>query len=113
MNKTEVRFNMNKHQHLATAALVGALVALTAIPASATAPAVTLHLDGTHSVDGDYHQGSFTAPAPLCSSGTWLGNGGGAYAPRADQASREQQIAVANKVYADRGLQPWQCGWAA
>ena len=77
MNKTEVRFNMNKHQHLATAALVGALVALTAIPASATAPAVTLHLDGTHSVDGDYHQGSFTAPAPLCSSGTWLGNGGG------------------------------------
>jgi len=46
-------------------------------------------------------------------SQTWLGNGGGAYAPRADQASREQQIAVANKVYADRGLQPWQCGWAA
>ena len=44
---------------------------------------------------------------------TWLGAGGGAYAPRADLASRTQQIAVANTVYADRGLQPWQCGWAA
>jgi len=68
---------MNKQQLLATAALIGLLVALTAIPASATVPAVTFHLDGTHAVDGDYHQGSFTAPAPLCSSGTWLGNGGG------------------------------------
>jgi uncharacterized protein YabE (DUF348 family) len=44
---------------------------------------------------------------------TWLGNGGGAYAPRADLASRAQQIAIANKVYAARGLQPWGCGWAA
>jgi len=44
---------------------------------------------------------------------TWTGNGGGQYAPRADQASREQQIAIANKVYADRGLQPWECGHAA
>jgi resuscitation-promoting factor RpfB len=44
---------------------------------------------------------------------TWNGNGGGQYAPRADLASRSQQIAIANKVYADRGLQPWQCGWAA
>jgi uncharacterized protein YabE (DUF348 family) len=44
---------------------------------------------------------------------TWLGAGGGQYASRADLASRTQQIAVANKVYADRGLSPWQCGWAA
>jgi len=46
-------------------------------------------------------------------SQTWLGAGGGAYAPRADLASRTQQIAVANTVYADRGLAPWGCGWAA
>jgi uncharacterized protein YabE (DUF348 family) len=46
-------------------------------------------------------------------SGTWLSSGGGNYAGRADLASREQQIAVANRVYASRGLQPWQCGWAA
>src|ERR1700712_129341 len=43
-------------------------------------------------------------------SGTWLSNGGGAYAPRADLATREQQIAIANKVYAARGLSPWACG---
>jgi resuscitation-promoting factor RpfB len=44
---------------------------------------------------------------------TWLGNGGGAFAPRADLASRTQQIAIANKVYAARGLAPWGCAWAA
>jgi uncharacterized protein YabE (DUF348 family) len=43
-------------------------------------------------------------------SGTWLSNGGGAYAPRADLATREQQIAIANNVYAARGLSPWACG---
>jgi resuscitation-promoting factor RpfB len=44
---------------------------------------------------------------------TWQGAGGGQYAPTANLASRTQQIAIANKVYADRGLQPWQCGHAA
>jgi uncharacterized protein YabE (DUF348 family) len=44
-------------------------------------------------------------------SGTWTSNGGGAYAPRADLASREQQIAIAEKVAAGRGYSPWPvCG---
>jgi uncharacterized protein YabE (DUF348 family) len=44
-------------------------------------------------------------------SGTWLSNGGGSYAQRADLASREQQIAVANRLYAARGSSPWPvCG---
>jgi uncharacterized protein YabE (DUF348 family) len=43
--------------------------------------------------------------------GTWASNGGLAYAPRADLASREQQIAVANRLYAARGSSPWPvCG---
>jgi resuscitation-promoting factor RpfB len=43
--------------------------------------------------------------------GTWLSNGGGAYAQRADLATREQQIAVANRLYAARGASPWPvCG---
>ncbi len=43
--------------------------------------------------------------------GTWLSNGGGKYAPRADLASRAQQIAVANRLYAARGSSPWPvCG---
>jgi resuscitation-promoting factor RpfB len=40
---------------------------------------------------------------------TWLGNGGADFAARADLASREQQITVANRLYAKSGLQPWGC----
>lgn len=40
-------------------------------------------------------------------SATWLGSGGGAYAPRADLATREQQIAVAERLRAARGFSPW------
>lgn len=39
--------------------------------------------------------------------GTWLGNGGGAYAPTANLATKEQQIAIASKVQAARGWSPW------
>jgi uncharacterized protein YabE (DUF348 family) len=42
---------------------------------------------------------------------TWLGAGGGQYAPRADLATREQQIAVAEVLYSQRGLSPWACGY--
>jgi uncharacterized protein YabE (DUF348 family) len=44
---------------------------------------------------------------------TWIGAGGGAYAPNASLASKAQQIDIANRVYAQRGLSPWGCGWAA
>ena len=45
------------------------------------------------------------------SSSTWLGYGGGAYAPRADLASKSQQIAVAEKVLAAQGKGAWPtCG---
>jgi uncharacterized protein YabE (DUF348 family) len=40
---------------------------------------------------------------------TWLGAGGGQFAPRADLASREQQITVANRIYATSGLSQWSC----
>lgn len=43
--------------------------------------------------------------------GTWTGNGGGQYASRADLATREQQIAIAEVLYSHRGLSPWPvCG---
>ncbi|MGW6141717.1 transglycosylase family protein [Streptomyces sp. NPDC055140] len=38
---------------------------------------------------------------------TWEGYGGLDFAPRADQASRSQQIAVAEKVLADQGPRAW------
>jgi len=45
--------------------------------------------------------------------GTWLGAGGGTYAQRADLATKYEQITIAERVYADRGLSPWACGYAA
>jgi hypothetical protein len=45
------------------------------------------------------------------SASTWLASGGGTYAPRADLASREQQIAVAERVLAAQGAGAWPvCG---
>ncbi|MFF2660331.1 transglycosylase family protein [Kitasatospora sp. NPDC058032] len=45
---------------------------------------------------------------------TWRENGGLAYAPRPDLASREQQIAVADRLADRRGLKPWPvCGTRA
>lgn len=43
------------------------------------------------------------------SSSTWLANGGADFASRADLASREQQITVANRLYAKNGLRDWTC----
>ncbi len=42
---------------------------------------------------------------------TWERNGGLRYAPRADLATREEQIAIAESVRAARGVSPWPvCG---
>lgn len=41
------------------------------------------------------------------SASTWRAYGGSAYAPTADQASREQQIAVAGKVQGAQGWGAW------
>lgn len=40
---------------------------------------------------------------------TWLENGGGEFAPTANLATREQQIEIAERLYAVRGDKPWQC----
>lgn len=42
---------------------------------------------------------------------TWTGHGGGEFAPSADQATREQQIIVAERVLASQGKGAWPtCG---
>ena len=43
---------------------------------------------------------------------TWRAYGGQAYAPRADLATREQQIAVAEKTLAGQGWAAWTCAYA-
>ena len=42
-------------------------------------------------------------------AGTWLANGGGQYAPTADQATPSQQNEIAYQTYQSRGWQPWAC----
>jgi uncharacterized protein YabE (DUF348 family) len=46
---------------------------------------------------------------------TWLEYGGEEFASRADLATKEQQIIVAERLYAKEGLAPWHCarllGW--
>ena len=44
---------------------------------------------------------------------TWLSVNGDDFAPRADKATRAEQITVSNRLYAKRGLQPWSCRHAA
>ena len=44
---------------------------------------------------------------------SWLAMGGDDFAPRADLASRAEQITVANRYYAVAGLSPWGCAHAA
>jgi hypothetical protein len=45
------------------------------------------------------------------SSSTWLGHGGGQYAPRADLAAPAEQIAVAERVLSTQGAGAWPtCG---
>ncbi len=44
---------------------------------------------------------------------SWRAMGGTDFAPRADLASRAEQITVANRYYARAGLQPWGCRHAA
>ena len=39
--------------------------------------------------------------------GAWLSNGGAAYAPLPSDATRQQQILIAEKVRAGRGFSPW------
>lgn len=40
-------------------------------------------------------------------TGTWLGNGGGVYAPEAYLATPHDQLVVAYHTWQARGWQPW------
>lgn len=44
---------------------------------------------------------------------SWLAMGGDDFAPRADLASRAEQITIANRYYERAGLSPWGCRHAA
>ena len=96
---------------LGMAVVTGALVALPVGLATGTASAATHNWDGVaqcesggnwaiNTGNGFYGGLQFTQQ-------TWAGFGGTQYAPRADLATREQQIAVAEKVQAAQGWGAW------
>ncbi|MYV69047.1 LysM peptidoglycan-binding domain-containing protein [Streptomyces sp. SID2131] len=111
-----------KHRRPSKAAQVAALVGVTGVAVAAplmtagTASAATAsewdrvaqcESGGNWSINtgnGFYGGLQFT-------NSTWAAFGGTAYAPRADQASKSQQIAVAEKVLAGQGKGAWpSCG---
>ena len=52
-----------------------------------------------------------TSDASVSAYPTWRAYGGNSYAPSADQASREEQIAVAKKLQREQGWRAWpSCG---
>ena len=55
-----------------------------------------------------YPHGTWTGGLGIYNQ-TWLGWGGGEFAPTAGQATKEQQIIVAERIAADIGYSAWGC----
>ena len=86
---------------------IGAVVPASAAPISTWNDIAQCESSGNwHINTGNGYYGGLQFDIP-----TWLSNGGGQYAPRADLATKAQQIDIANRVYAHRGLTPWQCAY--
>lgn len=102
--------------HAATEAALQAAAQAAAVAAaqraSALAPHTGVNWDGIASCETGGNWGmrgsSFSGGLGFANS-TWRSFGGGEFAPNAGMASREQQIAVAERVYARYGLSGWGC----
>ncbi|AXI78584.1 LysM peptidoglycan-binding domain-containing protein [Peterkaempfera bronchialis] len=89
-------------------------------PAAAAAPASSDRADW-HRIAGcesggrwDINSGNGYYGGLQMTQGTWENYGGRHFAPRADLATREEQIAVGERIVEARGLTPWPvCGRAS
>jgi hypothetical protein len=91
------------------AAAIG--VGLLAAPASAAEHDWTGVAECESSGDWSINTGNGYYGGLQFASPTWLGHGGGEFAPRADLASPAQQIAVAERVLLTQGVGAWPtCG---
>ncbi len=93
-----------------SAGLAGTL--LTAAPASAASVA-TWDKMAQCEASGDWslNKGGLYYGGLQFLTSTWLAYGGGAYAPRADLATKKEQILTAEKLLADQGPSAWpHCG---
>jgi hypothetical protein len=100
------------------AGIVGAAVAAPLLSATSASAASTFTWDrvaqcesssnwANHDSGHNGHYGGLQF-----SPSSWAAAGGKKYAPRADHATRNQQIQVANKLLAMQGPSAWQCAHA-
>jgi hypothetical protein len=100
---------------LRKAAVVAAATVAVAAPISSTVSSANAATDRTWNrlagceSGGNWHinTGNGYYGGVQFSEGTWLAYGGGTYAHRADLASREHQIAIAEKVLKGQGWGAW------
>ncbi|MEZ0069007.1 LysM repeat protein [Streptacidiphilus sp. MAP12-20] len=110
------RIRVNKAKALvATTGVAGAAVALPFVGASSASAASVSTWDKVAQCEsgGDWsiNTGNGYYGGLQFSAGTWRAYGGGAYASTADQASKGQQISIAEKVLAGQGPGAWPvCG---
>jgi resuscitation-promoting factor RpfA len=97
-------------------ARIGIAAAAVTVPLMLAAPAqaVPVHQDPWDNVAQCESSGNWNANTGngyygglQFSSGTWRSFGGGAYASTANQATRSQQIAIAEKVLRAQGWKAW------
>jgi LysM repeat protein len=93
---------------LATAPLV-ALIPLANAPAAGAATTATWDRLARCESGGNWHinTGNGYYGGLQFSYSTWLSNGGGKYASRADRATKGEQIAIAERLLDARGWAPW------
>ena len=102
-------------KHLVIAALVVLGMTLLVNPTTGVAYADGMNWDAVAQCEsgGNWHANTgngFYGGLQFTNS-TWQAYGGGAYASQANYASREQQIAVAERVYQSQGSGAWPvCG---
>ncbi|MBV9823703.1 MAG: transglycosylase family protein, partial [Actinobacteria bacterium] len=100
----------------AGALAVGAAAAVTVTAAGGTAHAATAHnWDGVARCESggnwSINTGNGYYGGLQFSRSTWLAYGGGAYAPRADLASKSAQITIAERTLRGQGVGAWPvCG---
>jgi nucleoid-associated protein YgaU len=102
-------------QTLAGLMLAGAAGGAVLLGTSGTAHAASVNWDAIASCEsgGNWHinTGNGFYGGLQFTQGTWAGYGGKAFAPRADLATREQQITVAERTLAKQGIGAWPvCG---
>ncbi len=115
-----MQFHQSKHaaakrvslkQRVAGVSIAGAATVLGGIAAAGSAKADTSVWDRVAACEsgGNWHinTGNGYYGGLQFSSSTWLGYGGGAYAARADLASKSQQIAIAQRTLASQGPGAW------